>query len=134
REEGWEDRVRERTGLVIDPYFSATKLAWLLDHVGGAREAARAGELAFGTVDCYLLYRLAGRSAHATDRTNPSPTMLYDINRLDWDEELLERLDIPTELLPGVMPSAGTFGLTDPERFLGAMVPISGMAGDQQAA
>jgi glycerol kinase len=134
REEGWNDRVRERTGLVLDPYFSATKLAWILDHVEGVRGDANAGRLAFGTVDTYLLYRMTGRSGHATDRTNASRTMLYDIHRLDWDLELLERLAIPTEVLPGVMASSGTFGMTDPERFLGTRVPISGIAGDQQAA
>lgn len=134
REEGWEEKVRERTGLVIDPYFSGTKLAWLLEHVPGARERAEAGRLAFGTVDCYLLARMTGGAAHATDRTNASRTMLYDINRLDWDEEILDRLGIPTTVLPGVMPSSGTFGLTDPDRLLGARVPISGIAGDQQAA
>ena len=134
REEGWEERVRDRTGLVIDPYFSATKLSWLLEHVEGAREAAATGRLAFGTVDTYLLYRMTGRSGHATDRTNASRTMLYDIHRLDWDDELLNRLGIPTEVLPGVMASSGTFGITDPERFLGARIPISGMAGDQHAA
>jgi glycerol kinase len=134
REEGWEPRVREHTGLVIDPYFSGTKVAWLLENVPEAREDAEAGRLAFGTVDSYLLARLTGGSGHATDRTNASRTMLYDIRRLDWDEEILERLRIPHTLLPAVMPSSGTFGLTDPERFLGARVPISGIAGDQQAA
>src|SRR5207247_1787523 len=134
RAEGWEPKIRERTGLVIDPYFSATKLSWLLEHVPGAREDAEAGRLAFGTVDCYLLSRMTGGAAHATDRTNASRTMLYDIHRLDWDEEILDRLRIPTAVLPGVMPSSGTFGLTDPDRLLGARIPISGIAGDQQAA
>jgi glycerol kinase len=134
RQDGWEERIRERTGLVIDPYFSGTKLAWLLDNVPGAREDAEAGRLAFGTVDSYLLHRLTGTSAHLTDRTNASRTMLFDIHKLDWDTEILDVLGVPTELLPGVMPSSGTFGLTDPERFLGARVPISGIAGDQQAA
>jgi glycerol kinase len=134
REEGWEEKVRRRTGLVIDPYFSGTKLAWLLDHVDGAREAAEAGRLAFGTVDSYLLTRMTGGASHATDRTNASRTMLYDIHRLAWDEELLDRLRIPPTLLPAVMPSSGTFGLIDPDRFLGARVPLSGIAGDQQAA
>jgi glycerol kinase len=134
REEGWEEKVRRRTGLVIDPYFSGTKLAWLLDHVDGAREAAEAGRLAFGTVDSYLLTRMTGGASHATDRTNASRTMLYDIHRLAWDEELLERLRIPHTLLPAVMPSSGTFGLIDPGRFLGTRVPLSGIAGDQQAA
>ena len=134
RQEGWQDRISERTGLVIDPYFSGTKLAWLLDNVSGAREEAEAGHLAFGTVDCYLLCRLTGSSAHLTDHTNASRTMLYDIHRLEWDPEILDRLRIPAALLPDVMPSSGAFGTTDPERFFGARVPISGIAGDQQAA
>ena len=134
RQEGWEGLIRDRTGLVLDPYFSGTKLAWLLEHVPDARQAAEAGRLAFGTVDSYLLTRMTGGAAHATDRTNASRTMLYDINRLDWDEEILDRLGIPTAVLPGVMTSSGTFGLTDPDRLLGARVPISGIAGDQQAA
>jgi glycerol kinase len=134
REEGWEPRIRARTGLVVDPYFSGTKLAWILDHVDGAREEAEAGQLAFGTVDSYVMARLTGGSAHVTDRTNASRTMLFDIHRLAWDDELLDRLRIPHQLLPGVMPSCGTFGLTDPDRFHGARVPVSGIAGDQQAA
>jgi glycerol kinase len=134
REEGWTDRVRARTGLVVDPYFSGTKVAWLLDHVPGARDEARAGRLAFGTVDAYLLARLTGGRVHATDRTNASRTMLFDIHRMAWDEELLDRLDIPASVLPHVLPSWGTFGTTDPEAFLGTTVPVAGMAGDQQAA
>jgi glycerol kinase len=134
RDEGWENRIRERTGLVLDPYFSGTKLAWILENVEGARAEAEAGRLAFGTVDSYLMARLTGGSAHVTDRTNASRTMLYDIHRLDWDDELLDRLRVPHQLLPAVMPSSGTSGLTDPDRFLGARVPISGIGGDQQAA
>jgi glycerol kinase len=105
-----------------------------MDNVAGAREAAEAGRLAFGTVDSYLLARMTGGATHVTDRTNASRTMLYDIEKLDWDDEILERLGIPTGLLPGVMASSGTFGLTDPDRLLGARIPISGIAGDQQAA
>jgi glycerol kinase len=134
REEGWEDRVRERTGLVIDAYFSGTKLGWLLGHVDGAREAAEAGRLAFGTVDAYLVARLTAGAVHATDGTNASRTMVYDIHRLAWDEELLERLEIPASVLPEVRASSGEFGTTDPGAFLGARVPIAGIAGDQQAA
>src|SRR5919106_215874 len=134
REEGWEAAVRERTGLVIDPYFSATKLAWLLDEVEGLREAAREGRLAFGTVDAYLVARLTGGGVHATDHSNASRTMLFDIHRLSWDDELLARLDIPTPLLPEVRASVGEFGTTDPDAFFGARVPVSGVAGDQQAA
>jgi glycerol kinase len=133
-DEGWEPRIRERTGLVVDPYFSATKLAWLLDHVAGARERARAGDLAFGTVDSYLLARLTGGAVHATDQTNASRTMLFDIHRRAWDEELCDRLDIPMSLLPDVLPSCGRFGVTDPGAFLGARIPVSGIAGDQQAS
>ena len=134
REEGWEDRVRERTGLVIDAYFSGTKLGWLLGHVDGAREAAEAGRLAFGTVDAYLVARLTAGTVHATDGTNASRTMVYDIHRLAWDEELLARLEIPASVLPEVRPSSGEVGTTDPGAFLGARVPIAGIAGDQQAA
>ena len=134
REEGWEGAVRERTGLVIDPYFSATKLAWLLDEVEGLREAAVASRLAFGTVDTYLVARLTGGRVHATDHSNAARTMLFDIHRLSWDEELLTRLDLPTTVLPDVRASIGEFGTTDPDAFFGARVPVSGVAGDQQAA
>jgi glycerol kinase len=132
--EGWADRVAERTGLVIDPYFSGTKVAWLLGNVDGVRGAAADGRLAFGTVDSYLIARLTGGRSHVTDHTNASRTMLFDIRTLDWDPELLDRLAVPRPLLPAVMPSAGTFGITDPGAFLGISVPISGVAGDQQAA
>ncbi len=132
--EGWEERIGERTGLVIDPYFSGTKLAWLLDSVDGLREGAEAGRLAFGTVDAYLVARLTGGREHLTDHTNASRTLVFDILRLDWDEELLDRLGIPRSLLPEVRPSSGDFGTTDPESFLGASVPVAGIAGDQQAA
>jgi glycerol kinase len=134
RDEGWEDRVRDRTGLVIDPYFSGTKLNWLLENVEGAREAAEGGTLAFGTVDSYLLARLTAGGAHATDRTNASRTMLFDIHRLQWDDELLARLDIPREALPDVRPSSGVFGSTDPDLFMGIAAPVAGIGGDQQSA
>ena len=134
RREGWEEKIRHRTGLVVDPYFSGTKLAWVMDNVAGAREAAEAGRLAFGTVDSYLLARMTGGATHATDRTNASRTMLYDIEKLDWDSEILERLDIPASMLPEVLASSGTFGYTDPDRLLGTRIPITGVAGDQQAA
>src|SRR5919197_2392619 len=117
REEGWEERVRDRTGLVIDPYFSATKLSWLLENVDGAREAAAGGRLAFGTVDSYLLARLTGGSVHAIDLTNASRTMVFDIRKLDWDAELLDRLGIPGEVLPQAHPSSGRFAMTDPGAF-----------------
>ena len=132
-EEGWAGRVARRTGLVIDPYFSGTKLAWLLEHVEELRPAAD-GRAAFGTVDAYLVARLTAGRVHATDHTNASRTMLFDIHRLAWDEELLDRLAIPRRLLPEVRASSGGFGVTEPEGFLGIRAPIGGMAGDQQAA
>ncbi len=132
--EGWEPAVRVRTGLVVDPYFSGTKLAWILSNVDGAAEGAKAGRLAFGTVDSYLLARLTGGQVHATDRTNASRTMVFDIHRMAWDDEPLERLAIPATLLPEVRASSGEFGVTDPDAFLGAAVPVAGMAGDQQSA
>ncbi len=134
REEGWTERVRDRTGLVIDPYFSGTKVAWILDNVPDARTAASAGELAYGTVDSYLLARLTGGRVHATEWTNASRSLLFDIHKLDWEPEIMERLDIPPALLPSVGPSSGRFGITDPNAFLDLEVPVSGMAGDQQAA
>ena len=132
--EGRADGVAERTGLVIDPYFSGTKVAWLLRNVEGLRPAAETGRLAFGTVDSYLIARLTGGRSHVTDHTNASRTMLFDIRRLDWDQELLERLEIPRALLPEVSPSSGILGTTDPDAFLGISAPIAGVAGDQQAA
>jgi glycerol kinase len=130
---GVEERVRERTGLVVDAYFSATKLAWMLDHVPGARQAAENGALAFGTVDSFLLWRLTGGRVHATDATNASRTMLFDIAAQEWDQELLRALDIPPGVLPDVRDCSGEFGATDPGLF-GAAIPILGIAGDQQAA
>jgi glycerol kinase len=131
--DGLEPMIQERTGLLIDPYFSATKLAWLLDHVPHARAAAERGELAFGTIDTYLLWRLTGGEVHATDATNASRTMLFDIRRQDWDDELLEHLRIPRSLLPEVRDSAAEFGITQ-KKLLGQSLPIAGIAGDQQAA
>jgi glycerol kinase len=125
--------VAQRTGLRLDPYFSATKIGWLLDNVDGAREAAAAGRLAFGTIDSFLLWRLTGGATHATDATNASRTLLFDIHRGQWDEELLGLFGIPAGLLPKVQDSAADFGLTDAS-LLGAPVPIRGIAGDQQAA
>jgi glycerol kinase len=130
---GHGERVRQRTGLVIDPYFSATKIAWLLDHVPGARAAAERGELAFGTVDCFLLWRLSGGAVHATDATNAARTLLFDIHRQDWDDELLALFGVPRALLPEVRDNAGLFGGSQSELF-GAPIAIAGMAGDQQAA
>jgi glycerol kinase len=125
--------VSPRTGLVIDPYFSATKIAWLLDHTAGARDAAERGELAFGTIDCFLLWRLTGGAVHATDATNAARTLLFDIHRQRWDDALLALFRVPRSLLPEVRDTAGDFGGTAKELF-GAPVAITGMAGDQQAA
>ena len=133
REAGHEALVTARTGLLVDPYFCATKIAWLLDHVDGARAAAGAGRLAFGTVDTWLLWRLTDGRVHATDATNASRTMLYDIARGEWDAELLDLFGIPRSLLPEVRDSAGLFGVTS-EALLGAALPVMGIAGDQQAA
>ncbi len=136
RERGLAATVADATGLVIDPYFSATKIAWLLEHVPGARAQAERGELAFGTVDSWLLWQLtggAGRGVHATDTTNASRTMLFDIRNNAWSDTLLGALDLPRALLPAVQPSASRFGDTDAALF-GAPIPVCGIAGDQQAA
>ncbi|WP_380874232.1 glycerol kinase 1 [Sphingomonas sp. DBB INV C78] len=131
--EGHEALVRERTGLLLDPYFSATKIVWLLDTVPGARERAERGELAFGTIDCFLLWRMTGGKVHATDATNASRTMLFDIHTQHWCPDLLHLFGVPASLLPEVRDSSGLFGHCDIDLF-GAAIPISGMAGDQQAA
>jgi glycerol kinase len=130
---GHEKLVSERTGLLLDPYFSATKIAWLLDHVDGAREAAKAGKLAFGTVDTYLLWQLTGGKVHLTDATNAARTLLLDIRTGQWDPELLDLFGIPASLMPEVRDSAFDFGETVPH-LLGGPVKILGIAGDQQAA
>ncbi|GAA6744370.1 glycerol kinase GlpK [Thermus antranikianii] len=131
--QGLEPLFRERTGLLLDPYFSGTKLAWLLANVPGLRERARRGEVLFGTVDTWLLYRLTGGRVHATDPSNASRTLLFNLHTLSWDEELLGILGIPPAMLPEVRPSDGEFGETLPELF-GAPIPIRGVLGDQQAA
>jgi glycerol kinase len=131
REGGHEALIRSRTGLLIDSYFSATKIAWLLENVPGARERATRGELAFGTVDSWLIWQLTGGKLHATDVTNASRTMLFDITRNAWDDELLRLFGVPRELMPQVLPSSAVYGETD---VLGARIPIGGVAGDQQAA
>ena len=133
RDAGHEAAVSAKTGLLLDPYFSATKLAWLLDNVEGVRERAEHGELAFGTIDCFLLWRLTGGRVHATDATNASRTMLFNIHTQDWDDELLALLRIPRSLMPEVRDSASDFGSTEPE-LLGRAIPVAGIAGDQQAA
>jgi len=131
RQAGHEPRIAERTGLLLDPYFSATKIAWLIDHIEGAREAARAGQLAFGTIDAFLLWRLTGGKVHATDATNAARTLLLDINSAQWDGELCELFQVPQALLPSVRDSASDFGATD---LFGGSISILGIAGDQQAA
>jgi len=133
RESGLEDAVQHSTGLRIDPYFSGTKLRWLLDHVPGAHIAAAQGELAFGTIDSWLLWKLTGGRVHATDVSNAARTMLFDIRHNAWDPTLLAALHIPDSLLPQVFPSSHVFGETDPALF-GAPIPIAGIAGDQQSA
>lgn len=132
-EEGWADHVTEATGLIIDPYFSATKLAWLLDHVPGLAEAAQQNEVCFGTIDSFLLFRLTNGNLHATDATNAARTMLFDIRDGTWDGALMERLGIPAGILPEVTDTSGDFGMTAVED-LGAELPIRAVVGDQQAA
>lgn len=131
--EGFDTLIAERTGLVTDAYFSGTKVAWILDNVPGVRERAERGELAFGTVDTFLIWRMTGGKAHVTDVSNASRTMLYDIRRGTWDDDILRRLNIPRGLLPEVKPSSDHFGETTADLF-GAAIPIGGVAGDQQAA
>jgi glycerol kinase len=130
---GHEPTFAAKTGLILDPYFSGTKLAWLLKNVRGAADRAARGELAFGTVDTYLLWRLTGGKVHATDATNASRTLMFDIHSGRWDDELLKLLGVPKSVLPNVLDSSTAFGATDPDLF-GAAIPICGIAGDQQAA
>lgn len=132
-ENGYDATLKEKTGLLIDPYFSATKIKWILDNVEGARERAERGELAFGTVDSWLIWKLTGGKVHATDYSNASRTMLYNIKELSWDEELLSLFNIPRSMLPDVKPSSTVYGYTD-ESVIGGRVAIGGVAGDQQAA
>jgi len=133
RSRGHAATIHEKTGLVVDPYFSGTKIAWILDNVEGARAAAERGELAFGTVDSFLLWRLTGGKVHATDATNASRTMLFDIRAQDWDDDLLDIAGVPRAMLPEVMDCAAEFGVTETD-LLGGAVRIGGIAGDQQAA
>ena len=133
KNEGHERLIQERCGLLLDPYFSGTKLAWLLEHVAGARDAAAKGDLAFGTVDSFLLWRLTDGKVHATDATNASRTMLFNIHKQDWDDDLLDLLRIPRNLLPEVKDCSTLFGTTPADLF-GTPLPITGIAGDQQAA
>lgn len=133
RAAGHEKMITERTGLLLDPYFSATKISWILDNVSGARARAERGELAFGTVDTWLLWCLTSGRSHATDATNASRTLLFDIHTQQWDDELLQLFDVPATLLPAVLDSAADFGVSD-EGVIGAAIPIQGVAGDQHAA
>ena len=133
KEKGLTDKFRQKTGLVIDAYFSATKVRWILEHVEGARERAENGELLFGTVETWLIWKLTKGAVHVTDYSNASRTMMFNINTLEWDDEILEELDIPKCILPEVKPSSCIYGNANPE-FFGAPIPIAGAAGDQQAA
>lgn len=134
KEKGYADMVREKTGLLIDPYFSGTKIKWILDHVDGARERAEKGELLFGTIDTWLIWKFSGGKAHVTDYSNASRTLLYNIYDLKWDPELLEMLDVPAAMLPEVKPSSHVYAQTASYHFFGEEIPIAGVAGDQQAA
>ncbi|MCI1659431.1 MAG: glycerol kinase GlpK [Lactobacillus delbrueckii] len=132
--DGYSEMIRQKTGLVIDPYFSATKIRWILDHVEGAQERAEKGELLFGTIDTWLVWKLTRGKVHVTDCTNASRTMLFNIHDLTWDQEILDLLKIPRAMLPEVKSNSEVYGETDPYQFFGGRVPIAGMAGDQQAA
>ncbi|HEX7339433.1 MAG TPA: glycerol kinase GlpK [Rhodanobacteraceae bacterium] len=132
--DGFESMVREKTGLLLDPYFAGTKIRWILDHVDGARERALRGELLFGTMDTWLIWNLTGGRVHATDATNASRTLLYDIHAGRWDDDLLAMLDVPRAMLPEVRSCSEIYGTTTPAHFFGTEVPIAGVAGDQQAA
>lgn len=133
KEQGWSERIKKKTGLIIDAYFSATKVRWILKNVPGAQERAARGELLFGTIDSWLLYRLTGGKVHATDYTNASRTMMFNIHTGQWDGELLDLFEIPESMLPRVLPSSGVLGYTLPSLF-GESILIGGIAGDQQAA
>ena len=134
REAGHDAAIRDTTGLVVDAYFSGTKIAWLLDRVEGARAMAEEGRLAFGTVDTWVINRLTGGASHVTEPSNACRTMLYDIDRAEWSPRMAELLRVPMSVLPELKPSVGHFGTTDPEAFFGAEVPITGVLGDQQSA
>ena len=134
KREGYGEMIRKKTGLIIDPYFSATKIRWILDRVPGAQERAEKGELLFGTIDTWLAWKLTNGAVHVTDSTNASRTMLFNIHDLDWDQDILDLLKIPRVMLPEVKSNSEVYGETNPYQFFGGRVPISGMAGDQQAA
>lgn len=134
KKDGYGEMIRKKTGLIIDPYFSATKIRWILDRVPGAQERAEQGELLFGTIDTWLAWKLTNGTVHVTDSTNASRTMLFNIHDLDWDQDILDLLKIPRVMLPEVKSNSEVYGETNPYQFFGGRVPISGMAGDQQAA
>lgn len=134
KDRGLENYVREKTGLVIDAYFSGTKVKWILDHVEGARQKAEAGDLCFGTIDSWLIWNLTGGKVHVTDYSNASRTLMYNIIDLKWDEQMLKELEVPASILPEVVPSSGVAGYTAPEVFFNISVPVAGIAGDQQSA
>lgn len=134
REQGFNEIFRKKTGLLLDPYFSGTKVKWILDHVEGAREKAERGELLFGTIDTWIIWKLSGGKAHVTDYSNASRTLMYNIHELKWDEELLANLGIPESMLPEVRPSSEIYTHTEERHFFGYAAPIAGIAGDQQAA
>jgi glycerol kinase len=131
---GLEETFRRKTGLVVDPYFSGTKVKWFLDNTQGLRSRAERGEIAFGTIDSWLVWKLTGGRTHITDYSNASRTLLYNIYELKWDEELLEILNLPKSILPEVKPSSYLYGRTDPKIFFGESIAVAGIAGDQQAA
>lgn len=134
KDKGLEDEFREKTGLLLDPYFSGTKVKWILDNVEGAREKAENGDLLFGTIDSWLVWKLSGCKVHVTDYSNASRTLMYNIHELKWDEQLLEYLTVPASMLPEVRPSSEVYGKTANHHFFGHQIPIAGIAGDQQAA
>ncbi|RWZ54990.1 glycerol kinase [Halobacillus fulvus] len=134
RDQGYNDTFRDKTGLLLDPYFSGTKVKWILDNVDGAKEKAEKGDLMFGTIDTWLVYKLSGKQAHVTDYSNASRTLMYNIFDLKWDEELLDILGVPSSMLPEVKPSSEVYAHTVDYHFFGQEVPIAGIAGDQQAA
>ena len=132
--QGYEDMVRNKTGLLIDAYFSGTKVKWILDHVEGAREKARRGDLLFGTMDTWIIWKLSGGKVHVTDVSNASRTLMYNIFNLTWDDELLQMLNVPKQMLPEVRSSSEVYAYTEPQLFFNESIPIAGIAGDQQAA
>ncbi len=134
KRDGYNDMIHEKTGLIIDSYFSATKIKWILDNVEGARQKADNGDLLFGTIDTWVLWKLTGGKVHATDYTNASRTMLFNIHTLKWDQDILKVLNIPESMLPEVHSSSEIYGYTSGYSFSGVQVPIAGIAGDQQAA